>query len=52
MKKREPVSHIMTKDLKTMNAKGGSLFVAKDLMEKKSHSTLTSSFRGEISRNS
>ena len=34
MKKREPVSHIMTKELRTINLNGGSLMEAKNLMEK------------------
>ncbi|MCI5059151.1 MAG: CBS domain-containing protein [Flavobacteriales bacterium] len=34
MKKREPVSHIMTKEVKTININDGTLVEAKDLMEK------------------
>ena len=33
MKKREPVSHIMTKDVKTMSIHDGSLSRAKEMME-------------------
>ena len=34
MKRREPVSHIMTKEVKTINLHQGSLLEAKDMMEK------------------
>ena len=34
MKKREPVSHIMTKEVKSINLHQGSLLEAKDTMEK------------------
>ncbi len=33
MKKREPVSHIMTKELRTINLNGGNLMSAKETME-------------------
>ncbi len=36
MKRREPVSHIMTKELKTLNVHDGSLFEAKETMEQNS----------------
>jgi CBS domain-containing protein len=34
MKKREPVSHIMTKELRTINLHDGNLMEAKNIMEK------------------
>lgn len=34
MKRREPVSHIMTKEVKSINLHQGSLLEAKDIMEK------------------